>query len=219
MQRNPRRYLALTLVLLTGLAVNLQAMRLEKGGHIEKAPPISLPSPFLGFKAEPMEVDEQTKKVLNRASIASARYMKMGDLPVDVLVVSSYDPNDMHRPENCLVGGGFTIVSDELRDVRPEGPQGPRYVFHRLVLRYGKGADAEEMVMVYGYEGLGESGSTDAARFSMMFSGPRDEPAHFVRLSAMAGGDTPGTEKRLLDWASEFLKARDAWKPKKAPRT
>ncbi len=208
--RRPRALDGLLIaVLVLGLAAQLWAMRVVRNRVYTVPPPTPLPLSLSGWKGAIQPDDLSGGWILPHARVTTVQYEKTSQLPIDLVVIASRDPNDMHTPDRCILGSGYQIVNDEMRDLRLPGSDGGSWALHRLLIRHRDQGD--EMVL-YGYDGLHALGnSTLMARIAMKLGGARKEPAYFLRLSTPVGADTAETESRLMAFAADLMRARHAW--------
>jgi hypothetical protein len=200
---------ALIGLLLCGIAANLWAMRVAKSRVYTVPPPTPLPLTVSGWKGAVEPDDLSGGWILPHARVTTVHYEKPQQQPVDLVVIASRDPNDMHTPDRCILGGGYQIVSDEPCDLRLPGPEGGSWALHRLRIRqHGQ----DDQLVLYGYDGIHALGnSTLMARIAMKLGGARRDPAYFLRLSAPVGEDAAATKARLMDFAADLLRDRHTW--------
>lgn len=210
MQSGFRRHRALIALLCVAAVANFGAVKTASGRSYAIPPPTPLPAEVEGYRGERIPTLDSTKGILPHADITSFHYDKKDDLiPVDLVVIASRDPNDMHSPERCFSGFGFEILERSSLPLKVEGANSGEWTMSKMRVKDSGG----EQLVLFLYDKVPKMGGTVWTRFFMKLA-PNREPAYFVRLSApVNGGDVNATQARLIQFASGIMQTRDRWQP------
>ncbi len=209
MQSDFRRHRALIGLLAGAALVNFGAVKTASGRTYSIPPPTPIPAQILGYKGERIPTLDSTKGILPHADITTFHYDNGDPIPVDLVVIASRDPNDMHSPERCFSGFGFEILERSSLPLTLDGPDGGSWVMSKMRVKDSIG----EQMVLFLYDKVPKMGGTVWTRFFMKLS-PNREPAYFVRFSApVNGGDAAATQARLLQFAAQVMQTRKSWQP------
>jgi hypothetical protein len=208
MSRNFRRDRALIALLILGLLLNLGAWNAARGRTFLVPPASPLPLEIAGWKGTVIPPQDSTRAILPHARINTVRYERAGSPPLDLVVIASRDPNDMHTPERCFTGSGFDLSERGTIPLEVKEPALAVWTMNKMLAR----SQEQEDQVLYFYDGVPKLGSsTVMARVAMKLRGPSKEPAYFIRLSCPTLGDRQAALHRLTEFATELMKQRAVW--------
>ena len=207
MQSNSGRNRLLVGILAVGAVGNIAAAKVASGRAYTIPPPTPLPLSLIGYKGQPIPTLDSTKSILPHADISSVHYEKEAN-PVDLVVIASRDPNDMHSPERCFSGFGYEIKEQSAFPLEIGGANPGKWDVQRMRV---KDASGEQLVLFLYDKVASVGGGTNLTRILMKLR-PSKDPAYFVRLSGpISGTDVDGEQKRLVEFATELMQNRSNW--------
>ena len=209
MQSDFRRHRTLVALLAVATLANFGAVKTAAGRTYTVPPPTPLPAQVIGYKGERIPTLDSTKAILPHADISSSHYDTGDSLPIDLVIISSRDPNDMHSPERCFSGFGFEILEQSSLPFHVPGAEGGDWTMSKMRVKDSTG----EQLVLFLYDKVPKLGGTIWTRFFMKLA-PNREPAYFIRMSApVNNGDVNATQTRLLEFASQVMATRNTWQP------
>ena len=147
---------------------------------------------------EDRPLDPKTQQLLATADVIDRVYTNSAGQAVNLLLVSSTDPEDAHSPESCLPSQGWT-----LRAVQNETLDG-QAIHTDKATRTGQALD-----VIFWFDILSDKNASLFSRMEAVRESVRGQGSLMIRLTTPSG---PDSDKTLREFARLVLPALRLWK-------